>query len=150
VVQLAEVKIDSIDQQLLKLLLQDSSIPVNTIAGYLGLHPSTVSYRIRKLKKNGVIKKFTVSVDWRKLGKHVEAALLISCSPKDVHKVASILTGYDEVIEVHSLTGFSDILAMVTLKDMGNYKGFMENRLGVIPEIESFRVGIVLEDYKEE
>jgi len=147
---LAEVKIDSIDRQLLELLHQDSSTPVNTLARYLGLHPSTVSYRIRKLKKSGVIKKFTVSVDWRKLGKHVEAALLISCSPKNVHKVASILTDYEEVIEVHSLTGFSDILAMVTLKDMAEYKGFVENRLGGIPEIETFRAGIVLEDYKEE
>jgi DNA-binding Lrp family transcriptional regulator len=147
---MTEAKLDSIDQQLIRLLLQDSSTPVSVLASYIGLHPSTISYRIRRLRRSGVIKKFTVSVDWRKMGKQVEAAFIFNCSPKDVHKIASLLTDYDEVIEVHSLTGFSDILAMITLNDMSEYKDFIENKLGNIPEIESFRAGIVLEDYKEE
>jgi DNA-binding Lrp family transcriptional regulator len=125
-------------------------VPVSTIAGYLGLHPSTVSYRVRKLRESGVIKKFTVSVDWRKLGKEVEATLLITCSPKHFAKVAAALATMDEVIELHTLPGFSDILAMVTLTDMAEYKGFIEKRLGAIPEIDGFRAGIVLEDFKEE
>jgi len=147
---MATGEIDKIDHQIVKLLLKDASAPVSTIAGYLGLHPSTVSYRIRKLRKLGVIKRYTVSVDWRKLGKSVEAALLISCSPKNISKISAELTALDEVIELHSLTGFSDILAMVTLHDMSEYKEFIEKRIGAIPEIESFRVGIVLEDFKEE
>jgi Lrp/AsnC family transcriptional regulator for asnA, asnC and gidA len=120
------------------------------VAGYLGLHPSTVTYRIRRLRENGIIKKFTISVDWRKLGKSVEAALLITCPPRYVGKVASALVHLEEVIELHTLTGFSDLLAMVTLSDMEEYKDFVEKKLGGIPEIESFRVGIVLEDLKEE
>jgi Lrp/AsnC family transcriptional regulator for asnA, asnC and gidA len=147
---MAKTKLDEIDIKIVRFLLQDSMTPVSTIAGYLDLHPSTISYRIRKLKESGVIKKFTVSVDWRKLGKEVEAALLINCSPKHFTVVASTLADMDEVIELHTLTGFSDILAMVTLTDMTEYKNFIEKRLGAISEIDSFRVGIVLEDFKEE
>jgi len=147
---MAKTKIDDIDIKIVRLLLQDSTVPTSTIAGYLGLHPSTVSYRVRKLRESGVIKKFTVSVDWRKLGKEVEAALLITCSPKHFAKVAAALATMDEVIELHTLTGFSDILAMVTLTDMAEYKDFIEKRLGAIPEIDGFRAGIVLEDFKEE
>jgi Lrp/AsnC family transcriptional regulator for asnA, asnC and gidA len=147
---MAKTKIDDIDIKIVRLLLQDSTAPASTIAGYLGLHPSTVSYRVRKLRENGVIKKFTVSVDWRKLGKEVEAALLITCSPKHFAKVASTLAAMDEVVELHTLTGFADILVMVTVTDMTEYKDFIEKRLGTIPEIDSFRVGIVLEDFKEE
>jgi hypothetical protein len=33
---------------------------------------------------------------------------------------------------------------------MAEYKDFIEKRLGTIPEIDSFRAGIVLEDFKEE
>jgi len=143
-------KIDDIDLKIVNLLLQDSTAPANAIAGYLGLHPSTISYRIRKLRESGVIKKFTVSVDWRRLGKEVEAALLINCSPKHFARVAASLAAMDEVVELHTLTGSSDILAMVTLKDMAEYKEFIEKRLGAISDIDSFRANIVLEDYKEE
>ena len=143
-------KLKPADIQIVKTLMGDSQIPLETIGEKLGMHPSTVSYRIRKLKAMGIIRRFTVSVDWRKLGKDVEAAVLINCQPKNASQVAKVLSGFDEVIELHSLTGFCDILAMVTLKDMKEYKEFVERKLGTIPEIESFRAGIVLEDFKEE
>jgi Lrp/AsnC family leucine-responsive transcriptional regulator len=143
-------KIDEIDLKIVRLLHQDSLSSAKKIAGYLGLHPSTVTYRIRRLQEIGVIKKFTISVDWRKLGMEVEAALLITCSPRNAQKISSALMAMDEVVELHSLTGFSDIIAMVTLTDMNHYKDFIEKRLGNIPEIDSFRAGIVLEDFKEE
>ncbi len=143
-------KLKPADIQIVRMLLQDSQTRLDSIAEKLGMHSSTVAYRIRKLKAMGVIRKFTISVDWRKLGKNVEVAVLINCSPKNVSKVASILSGLDEVIEVHSLTGLYDILAMVTLKDMAEYKEFIEKKLGSISEIENIRAAIVLEDFKEE
>ena len=147
---MVKTELDDVDLKIIRLLLQDSLMPASSIAGYLGLHPSTISYRVRKLRESGIIKKFTISVDWRKLGKEVEVALLITCSPKHFAKVATTLAAMDEVIELHTLTGFSDILAMITLTNMAEYRDFIEKRLGAIPEIDSFRVGIVLEDFKEE
>ena len=136
--------------KIVRLLHENSLMTSRMVASYLGLHPSTVTYRIRRLRENGIIKKFTISVDWRKLGKGVEVALLITCPPKYVGKIASALVSLEEVIELHTLTGFSDLLVMVTLRDMEEYKDFVEKKLGSIPEIESFRAGIVLEDLKEE
>ena len=143
-------KLKPADMQIIRSLLQNSQIRLDSISKKLGIHPSTVSYRIKKLKTMGVIRKFTISVDWRKLGKNVEVAVLINCAPKNVSKVAGILSKFDEVIELHSLTGQYDLLAMITLNDMNEYKDFVERKLGGIPEIENTRTGIVLEDYKEE
>ncbi|MDQ1280041.1 MAG: Lrp/AsnC family transcriptional regulator, regulator for asnA, asnC and gidA [Thermoproteota archaeon] len=144
------VELKAVDMLIVKTYMQDSRISLKTVAERFSLHPSTVAYRLKKLREAGIIRRFTISVDWRKLGKTVEAAVMINCSPKNVTKVASILKSMDEVIEVHSLTGFYDILAMVTLKDMEEYRVFIEKRLGVISEIENIRAGIVLEDFKEE
>ena len=38
------------------------------------------------------------------------------------------MSGFEEVIKIHSLTGFYDVLAMVTLKDMNEYKKFAEKK----------------------
>lgn len=143
-------KIKPADTQIVRMLLQDSQMSLDVISKKLGMHPSTVAYRIKKLKAMGVIRKFTISIDWRKLEKNVEVAVLINCPPKSISRIANILRNFDEVIEVHSLTGFYDILAMVTLRDMQEYKEFIEKKLGGIPEIENLRAGIVLEDFKEE
>jgi len=143
-------KLKPADMQIVRTLMQDSRVPLEVIAKKLGMNPSTVAYRVKKLRAMGVIQKFTISTDWRKLGKNVEAAVLIDCLPKNASKVANILRKFDEVIEVHSLTGSYDILAMVTLKDMEEYKEFIEKKLGAIPEIENIHAGIVLEDFKEE
>jgi len=143
-------EIKSGDFQIIKALLQNSETPLYQIAKKLGMHPSTVAYRINKLKAKGVIRKFTVSVDWRKMGKDIEVAVLINCLPKNLRKVAKTLSSFEEVIELHTLTGLYDLLAMITLGNMDEYKNFLETKLGAISEIESFRAAIVLEDYKEE
>ena len=138
------------DMRIVRILLQNSQTRLDIMAKKLNMHPSTIAYRIKKLKSIGIIRKFTISVDWRKLGKNVESVVFINCSPKNVGKIANLLRNFDEVIEVHSLTGFYDIIAMVTLKDMEEYKEFIEKKLGSIAEIETVRAGIVLEDFKEE
>ena len=144
------LKLKPDDIKIIKALLQNSETQIYLIAKKLGIHPSTVAYRIKKLKEIGAIRKFTISVDWRKMGKEVEVAVLINCLPKNLTKVAEKLTLFDEVIELHSLTGLYDMLAMITLENMEEYKNFITTKLGTIEEIESFRAAIVLEDFKEE
>jgi len=109
-----------------------------------------VAYRVKKLKEMGAIRKFTISVDWRKLGKETEVAVLINSLPKNIMLVAEKLSSFEEVIELHSLTGLYDMLAMVTLTNMDEYKEFVKMKLGTIEEIENYHAAIVLEDFKEE
>ncbi|MFX0045867.1 MAG: Lrp/AsnC family transcriptional regulator [Candidatus Hermodarchaeota archaeon] len=143
-------KLKPADMQIVQMLLQNSRTRLNVLSEKVGLHPSTVAYRIKKLRAMGIIRKFTISVDWRKLGKTVEVAVLINCSPRNVSTLAKILAKFDEVIEVHSLAGSYNLLLMVTLRDMQEYKEFIEKKLGGMPEIENIHSGIVLEDFKEE
>jgi DNA-binding Lrp family transcriptional regulator len=145
-----KIKLKPYDMQIIKALLENSEAPLYLIAKRLGMHASTVAYRIKKLKEMGAIRKFTISVDWRKLGKETEVAVLINSLPKNIMSVAEKLSGFEEVIELHSLTGLYDMLAMVTLTNMDEYREFVKMKLGTIEEIENFHAAIVLEDFKEE
>ena len=143
-------KIDQSDRRIVRSLLADSRTPYQQLAKQLDVHPTTIAYRIRKLLHSGVIKKFTISVDWRKLEKNVEAAILIDAAQRDVRGLAERLSGLEEVIEVHSVTGFHDLLIMVATSDMDEFRRFLEDKLGKIPEIEKINTAIVMEDFKEE
>ena len=141
--------INAQDLDIVRALSQNSETPLSVIADKLGISPRTVNVKVQKLKAMGAIRKFTVSVDWRKLGKKVEIAVLVNCSPKNTRKVAKILSTFDEVIAVHSITGLYEILAMVALRDLKEYKEFIETKLGKIAEIKNIHSGIVLDDFKE-
>lgn len=143
-------RIDESDRRIVRSLLADARTPFQQIARELNVHPSTIAYRIRKLFKSGVIKKFTVLVDWRKLGKNVEAAILIDAAQRDVRGLAERLSSLEEVIEVHSVAGYHDLLIMVVASDMDEFRRFLEDKLGKIPEIEKINTAIVMEDFKEE
>jgi len=142
--------IDDTDRRIIRSLLVDARTPCQQIAKEFNVHPSTVAYRIRKLLESGVIKKFSISVDWRKLGKNVEAAILIDAAQRDVRKLAEHLSSLDEVIEVHSVAGYHDLLIMVAATDMDEFRRFLEDKLGKIPQIEKINTAIVMEDFKEE
>lgn len=59
---------DEKDKLILFELLQDCKQPVSKIAKVVKLPQQTVSYRIKKLEDSKVIKKYTINVNYPKLG----------------------------------------------------------------------------------
>ncbi len=102
------------DEIILWKLRTDSSQPVSELAGELELPRTTVQERIKKLVQNGVIKRFTVQLDYGKIGKPVTAFIFVSflagtgVSQKEAaQKIAEI----PDIYEVHVISGDWDILA---------------------------------------
>lgn len=102
------------DEIILRHLRADASKPVSELASELQLPRTTVQERIKKLVQNGIIKRFTIHLDYGKVGKPVTAFILVSflagsgVSQKDAaQKIADI----DDVFEVHVISGDWDIIA---------------------------------------
>ena len=75
------MKIDELDLRLLNILQRDSSMPLVKIAGSLHVTEGTVRNRIARLRRTGVIKKFTGSVDSAATGQAVVAFVLLNAAP---------------------------------------------------------------------
>jgi len=56
--------IDEKDIRILKVLLEDSRLSFRQIAKRTGLAVSTVVSRVRRLEESGIIKKYTVEIDY--------------------------------------------------------------------------------------
>ncbi|MCD6235943.1 MAG: Lrp/AsnC family transcriptional regulator [Thaumarchaeota archaeon] len=118
-------KLDEKDLMILRELELDSSRNIREIAENLGIPRTTVQDRINKLKKMGVIKRFTVKIDKSKLGKSVTAFILVSFMPGSAisqkelsHKIAML----EDVEEAHLISGEWDILLKVrgsSMKEIG-------------------------------
>ena len=57
------MKLDKKDLSIIKVLKQNSRLPIRDIAKKTGTRPSTVHERVKKLVRGGVIEKFTLKVD---------------------------------------------------------------------------------------
>ena len=63
-----EVSLDTLDWQILQAIQENSKQTYSEVGRQLGVAHSTVYDRIRKMEKNGVIKKWTVDIDLEKIG----------------------------------------------------------------------------------
>ena len=63
-----DILLDDINLKIIHALSKDSSVPFVEIARQIGISDATVHLRVRRLKDDGVINKFTLSVDNDLLG----------------------------------------------------------------------------------
>ncbi|MCD6313233.1 MAG: Lrp/AsnC family transcriptional regulator [Thaumarchaeota archaeon] len=119
-------KLDEKDLMILRELELDSSRNLRELAESLGMPRTTVQDRINKLKRMGVIKKFTVKLDKSKLGKSVTAFILVSFMPgSEISQkaLAHEMSMLENVEEAHLISGEWDILLKVrgsSMKEIGD------------------------------
>ncbi|MBR9690092.1 winged helix-turn-helix transcriptional regulator [Candidatus Woesearchaeota archaeon] len=117
-----KMNIDNTDNKILRELKNDSRKTIREIAKSLGLRPSTVHQRIQKLRKQGVIEKFTIKTDNKAVGEnfivfmHVstEGAIIPDSAFKDSH-----------IKEVFGVTGEYDLLLKMKFKDVDDFNSFV-------------------------
>jgi Lrp/AsnC family transcriptional regulator, leucine-responsive regulatory protein len=141
---------DKTDLQILKLVQDNARISNSEIARQVGMVPSGVLERIRKLEENGFIEEYTarLSADALNLGL-IAFVFVTSSEPPGSMDTAQKLADLVEVLEVHHVAGEDCYLLKVRLKDNHSLAVFMREKIGTIPTIVSTRSTIVLDTIKE-
>lgn len=140
---------DELDLKILKLLQEDASIPFTEIARELGVSESTVRKRIEKLRRDGVIKKFTVIVDPFKLGFNAVAMIGVDVDPSKILEVAKALCELDEAKWVATSTGDHMILVEVWAESTMELLKVVSERIGKMEGVKRVCPSIIVEKLKE-
>ena len=142
--------IDDIDGAILDLLQDNARLPQAEIARVVGLAPSAVLERIRKLEGRGVIKGYAALVDPHALEQSMLAFIAVRSeqAPGD-DSVAQALAQCPEVLELHHVAGDDCYLLKVRARDAEHIGQLLRHRFGRIPGVRSTRTTIVLETVKE-
>ena len=109
------------DAIIIEKLKEDASKPVAKIAKEIRMARTTVAERIKKLVEKGVIKKFTILLNYEKLGKPVTAFVLVSFLPNSKisqRELAKRIAKMKSVYEVYIISGEWDLLLKVRGKDI--------------------------------
>jgi Lrp/AsnC family leucine-responsive transcriptional regulator len=141
---------DDIDAQILNILQSNARETQADIARAVGLAPSAVLERVRKLETRGVIRGYTALIDPRALGQGLLAFVAVRSEegPGNTGVAASLAT-FPEVLEVHHVAGDDCYLVKIRARDAEHMGQLLRTRLGRIPGVRSTRTTIVLETVKE-
>lgn len=142
--------LDEIDLKLLKLLQHKGKLTTKEIAQQVNLSQTPVYERIKRLEREGVIKKYVALVEAEKVGK----GLIVFCDitlkehTKEIgHQFVQEVTSLKYVCECYNISGDYDFRLKVMVRDMKHYQDFVLNDLGTIKNIGSahstFVMGVI-------
>jgi DNA-binding Lrp family transcriptional regulator len=130
-----DTELDAIDRALLMELQKDARQTNKALAGKVGVAPSTCLERVRELQARGVLTGFHAEIDPASIGRPMEAILSIRQRGEQRDETEGLLAhlaGLPEAIRVMALTGTTDFIVHVAVRDMNQMRelvwGLIERR----------------------
>jgi Lrp/AsnC family leucine-responsive transcriptional regulator len=115
---------DKIDRKIIGLLASDSRRSLADIGGAVGLAPSSVNERIRRLADAGAIRRFTVEVDPAAIGLPITAFVWIEVRA-DEDGFRRAVAAHPDIAECHHVTGAWSYLIKVRVESVSGIEGFL-------------------------
>jgi Lrp/AsnC family leucine-responsive transcriptional regulator len=120
---------DRIDYALLALLQEDSRRTADKLGEELGLSRSAVTRRIQNLTQEGIIEKEVAVLGDRFRASRVAAIVNVQLDrhqPQEADQFRRAIRALPEVQLAVAITGASDILLLVSVRDMDHFNIFAE------------------------
>lgn len=146
-----EYNLDQIDLQIVRIMQENARTNNADIARELGMAPSAILERVKKLEQKEVILQYNARINPAALDQKMLSFIFIKS--QDIigdQKVGLVLADIPEVLEVHDIAGDDGYLIKVRTSDSAGLVDLMRNTLSKIEGIISTRTTIVLETVKED
>jgi DNA-binding Lrp family transcriptional regulator len=140
---------DDLDSDILRSLIKNSRITLSQMSKEIDAPDATISNRLKKLEKD-VIKRYTVILDWEKIGLDITTIIIIQTESEKHESVKEELSKLEEVSEVYSVSGEYDILIKVWVQNIEELNKLMNSKIRSIDGVEDLTEMIVMERVKEE
>ncbi|MCP3934522.1 MAG: Lrp/AsnC family transcriptional regulator [Actinomycetia bacterium] len=142
--------IDSIDRDILSILIDDASTSKAEIGRRIGLAPAGVSERVRRLEDAGVVRGYEVRLDPKQLGKPLLAFVFVTeAKPSqgfDTPTALSLVTGLEEL---HKLAGDDCFLLKIRATDTDELNTIIEREINPVESVTHVRTTIALQSLAE-
>ncbi len=132
-----QFEIDSIDKQILNLLLNDSALSYQEIGRRLDMSSGTVHVRVKKMETIGIITGHKAVVDYSKVGYDISCFIGIFLkNTNDFAFVAKELEKIDELVSVDYTTGNYSMIVKVICKDTSHLRAVLIDKIQTIEGVQ--------------
>jgi DNA-binding Lrp family transcriptional regulator len=138
--------IDAVDARLLQLLAADARASLRSLGAEVGLSGPSVADRIARLTERGVIRGFTVDIDWACLGlptlTHIS---LMTDKTRHIEHIVSALRKIDRVEEISIVTGATDLLVRARVANLTDLRRLLVEQIWPIDGIQRVETTLAME-----
>ncbi|PWJ59346.1 Lrp/AsnC family leucine-responsive transcriptional regulator/Lrp/AsnC family transcriptional regulator [Dyadobacter jejuensis] len=144
-------QLDQTDTKILHFLQEDATLKTRELAERLHLSYTPVYERVRRLEKEGIIKRYVALVDREKVGRKLMAFCNIALkehSKSMGETFVKAIIAMPEVMECFNISGDYDFLLKIVVEDMSQYQEFLMQKLGSLDNIGSTHSLFVMGEIK--
>lgn len=144
-------QLDSVDITILRILQKDSKKTAKEIAKILNLTTSPVYERIRRLEKQGFIKKYVAILDKKLIDRSVTTICQVSMRYHNeafIEKFEEQIQNLKEVQECYHMAGQVDFILKIHTRSLEEYHDFVKTKLSKIENIGVLNSTFVLKEIK--
>jgi Lrp/AsnC family transcriptional regulator, leucine-responsive regulatory protein len=149
--KLPRFTLDAIDLRILAALQEDASLTNVELAAKVGLSPSPCLSRVRALEESGVIARRVALLDPLKIGASVSVFIQVTLEKQTepvLETFEASVARFPEVMECYLMTGDSDYLLRVVVRDIVALQHFIVDRLSKTRGVANIRSSFALKQVK--
>jgi Transcriptional regulators len=137
------IRLDEIDKKLLTIISKDNGLKYTEIGNILHLSAPAVYERVKRLKREGVIKNSAFIIDGEKIGRPLLSFVQINTNTIERTRQVGKLASIPEILEIHSITGRSGVLLKIRTASTAELEKIL-SEIHKIEGVDSTNTQIVL------
>lgn len=144
-------ELDNIDLKILEQLQVDSNLTNKELAAAIHLSPTPTFERVKRLEREGYIKRYAAVLDAEKLSCGFVAFCFLKMKQHTHENALRIMEAVQDIPEIgecYNISGDYDFLLKIYAKDMKSYQKFLLRILGDLDCIGSLSSSFVLGEVK--
>lgn len=144
--------LNDIDLRILRTLQENSNLTTKELAAKVHLSSTPVFERLKRLEREGYIKKYVAILDAKKLNR----GFMVFCSVKlkqlntqVAKEFTEAILKIPEVTACYNISGDFDYLLKIYAPSMKSYQEFLINKLGQLESLGSLQSVFVMDEIKQ-
>jgi DNA-binding Lrp family transcriptional regulator len=124
------INIDKVDEEVLRILMEDASIGYDAIAKRIGTSVGTVYNRIKRMKEEAIIMRIAPEIDAVKLGFDICVLIDIRIEGGHLEKVQQKFSKHKNICSIYDITGEYDTTFVAKFKNTEELNKFVKEVAG--------------------
>ncbi|MBI5002117.1 Lrp/AsnC family transcriptional regulator [Candidatus Woesearchaeota archaeon] len=132
-------ELDNIDKRIIEVLQEHGEYTTRKIAKKLLLPTTTVYNRVKRLKKEQIIKNFTINLDHKKIGRNFVVYVLISVNlpllkqkKKSQYDLMNEMKRFSFVEHVDIVSGTVDMICIIRVHDVEEFDEVITQKIQML------------------
>lgn len=144
-------QLDQFDRSILDIVQRDCQLKAEAIADKVGLSPSAVQRRLKRLRSDGIITAEIAVIDRKSTDYPMTFITGMEIERDNYDALARFrlwAEKQDNIQQVYYVTGEVDLVAIITARDVEHYDDISAQLMSENPQIKRMHTNVVLRDVK--